>query len=146
MLNITSSTKSSDGIVIKQHYVIIVQSLDGASSGIAMNKRRSQLSASAERYRPGAQKFYSREKGQSPRPHELIPKNTSISKMDCCGVLCMTFTSKSTFLLCIFLHLFKDIAPRLKLVLNDSLAPLEFRMPNDSNCRCDLLSDSSLGI
>ena len=95
--------------------------------------------------RPGAQKFYSREKGQSARPHKLIQKKTSIPKMDCCRVLRMTFTSKSAFLVCNFLHLFKDIAPRLKLVLNDSLAPLESRMTNDSNFRCDIPSDSNLG-
>ena len=35
--------------------------------------------------------------------------------------------------------------PRLKLVLNDPLAPLESRMINDSNFRCDLPSDSNLG-
>ena len=34
--------------------------------------------------------------------------------------------------------------PRLKLVLNDPLAPLEFRMTNDSNFRCGLPSDSNL--
>ena len=45
----------------------------------------------------------------------------------------------------LFLHLSKDIAPRLKLVLSDPLAPLEFRMTNDSNFRCDLPSDSNLG-
>ena len=47
----------------------------------------------------GALKCYSRKKGQSARPHELIQKITSISKMDCCRVSCMTFTPKSALLL-----------------------------------------------
>ena len=50
----------------------------------------------------------------------------------------MTFTSKSALLLCNFLHLFEDIAPWLKLVLSDPLAPLESRMTNDSNFKSDL--------
>ena len=51
----------------------------------------------------------------------------------------------SIIVLCNFLHLFRDIAPRLKLVLKNALTPLESRMTNDSNLKSDLTSDSNLG-
>ena len=47
----------------------------------------------------------------------------------------------SIIVLCNFLHLFRDIAPRLKLVLKNALTPLESRMTNDSNFKSDLTSD-----